>query len=73
MGIKRVIKDLRLVAWIAFFATALLTIQLYLIIEQAWGQLDLISQIALVVATFVVVLTLGYSKANPERLMKGRR
>lgn len=68
--ITNFVSRIRIVGWIALFATLILLIELNLIVTSAWGTLDLQTQLTVLGMTMAVVVALGFSRMGPDGFIK---
>ena len=71
--IQNFVGRIKIVGWIALFATLILLLQLNLIITTAWADLDINTQFIVFGITLTIVLALGFSRMGPEGFLKRKR
>jgi hypothetical protein len=71
--VKSLIKRIRIIGWIALFATLVLIVELNLIVTSVWATLDLQNQLTILGITATLVIALGFSRKGPDGFIKGSR
>jgi ABC-type siderophore export system fused ATPase/permease subunit len=61
------LKQFRIIAWIAVILTTVLGMQLYLIVAAAWARLDFWGQTAFFFTILFLVMAIGYASSGPSR------
>lgn len=67
------IRGIRVAGWIALIFSAILIIQLNLVISNAWATLDINTQLQIFAITLMIVLVFGFSNANIGGLWKAKK
>jgi len=71
--ISNMVRRIRIVAWVAMFATLLLGVELFLILSAIWEEIDFITQGLVFGLTLIMVMALGYQAKGPKGVIKRKR